>query len=344
MRSVDIARIAAVGLVAACKPAPPAAQPAPAQPSLAQPAAGSPRLGLPIACELGRSCEIQNYVDRDPGPGVKDYRCRQRTYEGHDGIDIRLPDMAAQRRGVTVLAAAAGRVTRLRDGVADVSVKAPGAASVAGQECGNGVVVNHGGGWETQYCHLTQGSLQVKVGDQVHAGQAIARVGLSGNTEYPHLHLTVRHAGKAVDPFAPDASAAGCAATGDLWSPAARAALAYRAGTVLNTGFAGAPVTMAMIEDDAVPRSGAEAGMLVAYVRAIGLEGGDVQELALVGQGGEVLAASSLPPLDRAKAQTLIYVGKRRPAQGWPAGTYRATFTVKRAGATVVQRSFEISF
>ena len=164
-----------------------------------------PRLAFPVACALGRTCEIQHYVDRDPGPGVRDYRCATQTYQAHNGFDIRVPDMMAQRRGVDVLASAAGTVARVRDGVADISVRAPGAPSVANQECGNGVAISHGGGWETQYCHMARGSIRVKPGDVVAAGAPIGRVGLSGNTEYPHLHMTVRHNGVVVDPFAPAA-------------------------------------------------------------------------------------------------------------------------------------------
>jgi murein DD-endopeptidase MepM/ murein hydrolase activator NlpD len=166
--------------------------------------AAPPRLSLPLACSLGKTCEIQHYVDRDPGPGTRDYRCGPQTYDGHNGIDIRLMDMAAQRRGVNVLAAAAGRVARLRDGVAERVVGQPGAADVNTQECGNGVVIDHGDGWETQYCHMARGSVVVKVGQQVAAGAPLGRVGLSGKTEFPHLHLTVRHGAQVVDPFAPD--------------------------------------------------------------------------------------------------------------------------------------------
>ena len=121
-----------------------------------------PRLAFPVACVLGRTCEIQHYVDRDPGPGVRDYRCATQTDQAHNGIDIRVPDMMAQRRGVDVLASAAGTVARVRDGVADISVRAPGASPVANQECGNGVAISHGGGWETQYCHMARGSIRVK--------------------------------------------------------------------------------------------------------------------------------------------------------------------------------------
>ena len=97
--------------------------------------AARPAFAFPLACQIGRTCEIQHYVDRDPGPAVRDYKCGRRSYNGHDGIDIRILDMAAQRASVAVLAAAPGRVARLRDGVADVSIRAAGAPSVTGQEC-----------------------------------------------------------------------------------------------------------------------------------------------------------------------------------------------------------------
>ena len=71
---------------------------------------GAPQLNFPLACKVGVSCEVQNYVDRDAGPGAADYRCSTETYDKHNGVDIRLLDMAAQRAGVDVLAAAPGPV------------------------------------------------------------------------------------------------------------------------------------------------------------------------------------------------------------------------------------------
>jgi hypothetical protein len=93
-----------------------------------------PSLNFPLACKIGISCEVQNYVDRDPGPGAADYRCSSETYDKHNGVDIRVLDMAAQRRGVDVLAAAPGRVARLRDGRPDISIKDPNAPPLNGQD------------------------------------------------------------------------------------------------------------------------------------------------------------------------------------------------------------------
>src|SRR4051794_18911303 len=166
--------------------------------SLVLPGAGEAQeisFRLPIACEIGRTCFIQHYVDHDSTPEARDHQCGTLTYDGHDGIDFRVPTLAAQEAGVDVLAAADGKVQRTRDGLEDISITGRGRGSVANTECGNGAVIDHGDGWETQYCHMAKGSLAVKPGDPVKAGDRIGRVGLSGMTEFPHLHFTVRRNG-----------------------------------------------------------------------------------------------------------------------------------------------------
>ena len=308
---------------------------------LAPATSGQPELAFPVACRVGVSCEIQNYVDRDPGPKAEDYRCGTRTYDAHNGVDIRILDLAAQRRGVAVVAAAPGKVTRLRDGVEDISVKSRGANAVSGQECGNGVVINHGRGWETQYCHLARNSLRVSRGAEVRAGQPIALIGLSGNTEYPHLHITVRHNGVVVDPFA---TGRGCEASGSprgMWAPEATRQMRYRVGVVLNSGFTTGPPDAAAVEagDLALPHHASPS--VVAYIRAIGLSKGDVQELTLVGPDGKILARNQLPGLDRDKAQYLLYAGRKRSGSGWPSGTFKAEYILRRNGALVLRHSFQ---
>ena len=158
-------------------------------------------LHWPLACSVGHTCFIQHYVDHDPEGAPRDPFCGPKTYHGHDGADIRLPDMAAQRSGVGVLAAADGVVTGLRDGMPDVSVREGGFDAIKNRECGNGLMISHGGGWTTQYCHMRQGSLRVRSGQHVRAGDVLGQVGLSGDTEFPHLHLSVRLNGGIVDPF-----------------------------------------------------------------------------------------------------------------------------------------------
>lgn len=303
-----------------------------------------PLFGMPVACELGRNCFIQNYVDADPSGSARDYTCGTLSYDGHNGTDIRLPTMAAQQAGVDVLAAAPGRVLRRRDGVADVSVREAGRDAVKGSECGNALVIGHADGWETQYCHMARGSLRVAVGDRVESGQPIGRIGLSGLTEYPHLHFIVRYRGEIVDPFAYGASPDSCGAGRMLWQPALRSSLAYEARRVLNAGFATAPLTMTAVEaaDGRGKQPDADAPALVAYVRGIGLKKGDVQSLVLQGPAAGRVARNDARPLERNQAQTLIFSGLKKPEAGWERGPYRASYTVLHEGKVVLKQDFDI--
>jgi len=54
---------------------------------------------------------------------------------------------------------------------------------------GNHIIQDLGGGVWAAYAHLQKGSLLVKPGDRVKAGQVIARLGNTGNSSAPHLHF-----------------------------------------------------------------------------------------------------------------------------------------------------------
>lgn len=56
---------------------------------------------------------------------------------------------------------------------------------------GNFIMLDLGHGRYANYAHLRPGSISVKVGERVSAGQQIAEVGNTGQTEVPHLHFHV---------------------------------------------------------------------------------------------------------------------------------------------------------
>lgn len=309
----------------------------------APPAAGPPELAWPLGCSLGQSCFVQNYFDQDPGPGRRDYACGSMSYDGHDGVDIRLPTLAAMRAGVQVRAAASGTVKGVRDGIADIAVTTGGRSAVAGRECGNGVLIEHAGGWQTQYCHLRRGSVRVRPGQAVRAGEGLGQVGLSGDTEFPHLHLAVRQNGKEVDPFAYGGAPGACRSGRMLWSRALRPALAYASPAVIGSGFADGAVTGEQIEEGTASRPlSTRSPAVVAYVRAIGLEQGDVQTLRLLDPSGKVSKQQRLAPLPGAKSIYFLFTGSNAMAGRWPAGAYAAEYTVERKGAVALRRRWTV--
>jgi murein DD-endopeptidase len=94
----------------------------------------------------------------------------------HDGVDLSVPI------GTPVITA--------QDGV--ISIVGEGGAN------GKYVVVDHGFGVRTSYCHLS--STPIAKGTKLAKGETFALSGNTGRSTGPHLHYGVRIAGKTVDP------------------------------------------------------------------------------------------------------------------------------------------------
>lgn len=313
--------------------------------------AEAPRLGLPVACALGTDCAVQNYVDTDPGTAWKDYTCGAMTYDGHDGTDFRIADLDMLRAGIPVVAAAAGTVLRTRDGMADGQYRKDASTVSEERACGNGLILDHGDGWTTQYCHMRKGSLAVHSGDRVEAGALLGFIGQSGWAEFPHLHFEVARNGEPADPFTADAAhetpaIAACGVSGKgLWRDDVARLLAYRAPLVLNTGFAAGRIGMDDIDSRArtIQRLMQDMPALVFYGRAIGLSPGDRQRIVITPPDGSAFVENTTDPETRPRAQAMAFAGKKRPVDGWQPGNYRATYQVLRDGRVVSERSQAIA-
>lgn len=298
-------------------------------------------LSTPVDCDLGDTCFIQQYMDRDPGEGFSDFQCSTLSYDGHKGTDFALPTFSDMQRGVNVLAAADGRVRGFRDGMPDTGWNEETAAEIEGKECGNGVVLVHPGGWETQYCHLMKGSVTIRNDQTVKRGDVLGKIGQSGRAEFPHLHLSVRQGGAPVDPFDPDGTVS-CNTPGDstLWDDT----LVYQPGGLIDVGMTDVvpeyvDVKAGVAGQTVLPRT---APAIVLFGMSFGTRAGDIVKLDIIGPEGPFLSQEH--EMERRRARAFRAVGKRlRANTTWPAGAYHGTVTLVRDGVAISQLSTEIT-
>ena len=103
----------------------------------------------------------------------------------HSGDGRRNQDYYAW--GKDALAVADGKIMTVVDGVPENEPGQMDPYHVGGNE----IVVDVGNGEYALYCHLVPGSMRVKPGQAVKAGDVLAKIGNSGNSSEPHLHFQI---------------------------------------------------------------------------------------------------------------------------------------------------------
>jgi murein DD-endopeptidase MepM/ murein hydrolase activator NlpD len=125
---------------------------------------------------LGLGCAVPRWPVAGPLTSAYGLRWRGLLPELHSGADVYVAE------GTPVAAMAGGRVTQA------------GAFGAYGLT----VVLDHGGGTQSLYAHLSQ--IDVAVGDEVRGRQIIGLSGSTGNATGPHLHFEIRRRGRPEDP------------------------------------------------------------------------------------------------------------------------------------------------
>jgi hypothetical protein len=286
---------------------------------LSRSAKADPRasLGLPVTCRLGLDCFVQQMPDIDPSRAVLDPLCGQASYQGHDGWDIRLRSLDDITQDVPVLAVADGRVARIRDGVADqIYSDAQDKARVADKECGNGLLIDHGDGLSSQYCHLKNGSVLARPDALVQKGQKIGAIGSSGAAEFPHVHLSIRRDGELVEPLTGKPLGNLTPACGDLsgglFEAEAERALDRPVVAILDSGLAStAPNLPDLVRKGGPPLAQVQGDLTVAWLWAINVEAGQRFRIKLVAPDETVLIDHTTNALEKRKANYLAYAGRK---------------------------------
>lgn len=306
--------------------------------SLPAAAQDPPTLSFPADCTIGADCWMLSFVDLDDGDAYTDHTCGARTYAAHKGTDVALIDPRHIDRNIAVRVVADGVVLGVRDGEPDNPMDQP-TSFAAGKECGNGVRVDHGGGWTTQYCHLKKGSVRARSGQELRAGTVLGAIGNSGASETPHVHVQLEKDGRVIDPFLgrSPSSPAACETGTPLWSEQALAAFGeYKPSFIRYAGFGTGKMTVRDVQGtpapERLPRSG-EA--LSFYAMVYGAPEGGVLTLEIMAPSGQRVIDHRVV-MDATKARQFSLVGRKTPDGGWPPGPYRGIARFSHDGNSVV--------
>lgn len=290
------------------------------------------RLVVPLDCTLGETCFIEDYVDNDPAEGrQRDFSCGINSRDAHKGTDFALLDFDAVKTGVSVLAAAPGIIKRTRDEMPDDRMMRGVTAQNA---CGNAVLIDHEGGWQTLFCHLRLGSVSVAPGDLVQSGDPLGLVGLSGQTNHPHVHITVMRDGKVVDPFRPHATGTCGDPVQTLWTEPP----AYTRTGLVTAGFSNSVPTLKSVADGTARRATLTPDQpIVLYGHAGYPQPGDVLTLSADGPAGTEVFRKEIT-LDADQVSQMRAYGRKAPKAGWPTGEYIGRARLTRDGMVIAHR------
>jgi murein DD-endopeptidase MepM/ murein hydrolase activator NlpD len=172
----------------------------------------------------GPSGKMDCYVV--PDPAAEGFRCAgARATSGGIGHGLLVPVAGTRTSGFGPRMHPILRQVRNHDGVdyaaptgTPVHAAADGVVAVAGDggAYGNVVYIDHDGGRQTRYAHLSAFAEGLSSGATVAAGDLVGYVGTTGRSTGPHLHFEVRVDGKAVDPMGGETGSGGAGAVDAL--------------------------------------------------------------------------------------------------------------------------------
>jgi murein DD-endopeptidase MepM/ murein hydrolase activator NlpD len=309
-------------------------------------------LGMPVACSYGEDCIISSYYDKSVEPAViTDHTCGRLSYDGHKSTDFMLRSHTQMKDGVSAVAVDSGTIDFVRDGMSDISVDLVGEEAVRGRECGNGVIIDHGRGYVSEYCHLKKGSITKEVGEYVEKGEIIGQVGLSGVTSFPYLEFTISLKGEPVDPFTGDNPITGeinvpCDSLDiyPLWDKQTEKKLQYISTSLLTMGFS-----------EKVPHSkGAREGkfsrerikndskLLVLWADIFGVVANDVLKLTIIDPSGGVIKSEERI-YSKNRRHNFQFMGYKNEAYKLKSGKYIGKIELLRKSLGVMQHVINTS-
>ncbi len=301
-------------------------------------------LATPIDCISGETCFVQKYVDMDASKNNNDFKCGSLSTDGHQGTDIRLISYREMEAGVDVFAAAAGKVIDIRDKMPDVSSQLVTYEVVTNRGYGNRVAIKHDNGYITIYAHLKRNSLLVNIGDIVKSGQKLAQVGLSGLSEYPHLHFELRQGRKIIDPYSGRVAGYGCGKSGEsYWNDAAIKTLKHQPSFIINAGFSSIKLNRNAVEYQLYENKISKNSKNFLYnIYVAGINKGDEFNIKILSPDGITPIFNGNSNFDRGYVVRHLSGGKSNRTNPLPKGVYQGEFNLIRDGKIILNISKKV--
>lgn len=309
---------------------------------------------LPASCRLEENCWFVNYPDIDTTEGIKDYNNGIFTYNGSFGTEIAIQSLLQMQKGIPVVAAQDGTVIFTTNNFKDNLPLAQGINVNEMPFCGNSVVLEHGLGWQTVYCHLKKGSVSVKKGDFIRKGNKIAEVGASGRAVFPHLYFAVLRDGVSFDPFTGRQLSVNKEGEGKaemkqykpFWAPVVKDKLPYREVAVVNVGVATEDPTLDSIKEGKYQDVEIQTTIdsIVLWIYGFHFQKGDFIKAVLQNPAG-TRVSYEMKTISTDEREKAAFFRIPKPKDGWKAGKYKGSFEVMRPGSKLVYEysaSFEI--
>lgn len=271
----------------------------------------------PVECEINKEC----YIHKNP------------KSEGFKRVVFALPSFKAMEiKDYKVFATNSGTITRVIKNVDDNEDNKPNPDQE--DRCGNGIMIEHAGGWVTQYCHLKRRSIDLKVGDKVTAGMQIGLVGASGIASEPQVEVTFMQNGEIVDPFA-----------ANLWNPP----IEYKKVGLIDFGLYtnDVPYDVAVNAAPKITEFHLDDNGMIAWVRLYGVKAGDLQKFTFYQPDGKVYKEPITAKISKASREWYSYGGFpiHNVLSFGDTGKWRVTYEIKQGDAdwqTIAESDFTI--
>jgi hypothetical protein len=182
---------------------------------------------------------------------------------------------------------------------------------------------------------MQRGSVVARKGETVTAGDLLGTIGMSGQADFPHLHLQVKRGDQFIDPFDATAMTDDCGQNGlSLWT--SESGIEFSTGGLIGAGIVSAPPDYESIKatsphESALPRT---APAMVFWAHTFSLEKGDIIALSLTGPKGETIAKDT-HRVTKHRAREMRFSGRKRRGDAWATGTYIGRVSISRDGTVI---------